>query len=180
MAKRLYITFVFISLVLGYAAFEAYKLDSKLSKNNNQVFAPKILPALDFQNWPLKKEFQIDKNKTIILHFWATWCLPCEKEFPLIIDLASKMVDQEDIVFYLVSVNDQDKDLKKFLHAFGNLPKNIVVLLDNNQTHKKKFGSFKLPETLIYNKFGQYLTKFSGAQDWSHPDFIQYLNSISK
>jgi thiol-disulfide isomerase/thioredoxin len=47
------------------------------------------------------------RDKVIFLGFWASWCMPCQAEFPDVEALKSKMGDR--VVFYMLS--DEAPDL---------------------------------------------------------------------
>ena len=80
--------------------------------------------------------------------------------------------------FFLVAVNDNKKDLKKFLKRFKSLPTNIKILLDNSGTLMSSFGVVKVPETFIFDNKGRSLKKFSGPQDWSYSYYFKTINDL--
>ena len=58
--------------------------------SNDDLPANFVLP--DFENRAVRlDQFQ---GKTVFLNFWATWCGPCEREMPLIIDIAENFPDE--------------------------------------------------------------------------------------
>lgn len=58
------------------------------------------------------------QGKTVLINFWATWCLPCRQEMPEIVKAYSKYHDRG---FEVVAVDEQeDRDtIKKWVDAFG-------------------------------------------------------------
>jgi thiol-disulfide isomerase/thioredoxin len=56
------------------------------------------------------------KGQTVIVSLWATWCDPCVKEFPWVMELAR---ERKDIVFLAVSIDDPDAraTLESFVRA---------------------------------------------------------------
>lgn len=61
------------------------------------------------------------KGKVILLNFWATWCPPCQKEMPYLVDLQRKYGDQD---LQIVSIGlDEKRKLKNFARTVGiNFP----------------------------------------------------------
>ena len=62
----------------------------------------------------LKEVRREQGTRAVLLNFWATWCLPCVEEFPMIVDLNKKYKSGEFKV-YFVSVDwldDKDKVIK--------------------------------------------------------------------
>jgi thiol-disulfide isomerase/thioredoxin len=45
------------------------------------------------------------RGKIVVLNFWATWCLPCRDEMPMLSKLASKY-DAKDVAFLAASIDD--------------------------------------------------------------------------
>ncbi len=51
--------------------------------------APAVTPSARFITpAQLKATLASHKGHVVVLHFWATWCLPCLKELPLLAKLA--------------------------------------------------------------------------------------------
>lgn len=55
------------------------------------------------------------KGKVLLLNFWATWCVPCRKEMPLLAKLAQKLNARP---FALVTVSCDEPDQKAAAAAF--------------------------------------------------------------
>ena len=53
----------------------------------------------------LKATLASHKGRVVVLHLWATWCLPCLKELPLLAKLASEG-SSRGIDFLAVSLDD--------------------------------------------------------------------------
>ena len=103
-------------------------------------------------------------KKFSMVHFWATWCAPCEAELPAFINLAKKF---ERIAFVLIAVNDDDKKIRKFFKRFGKLPSNVYLSHDRDGKTSTRFGTIKLPETYLFAfKNGRHINKYIGAQEW--------------
>jgi thiol-disulfide isomerase/thioredoxin len=50
------------------------------------------------------------KGKTIVMDFWATWCVPCRAQRPMIQNVKKHFGDAQDLVFLAVST-DEDHSL---------------------------------------------------------------------
>ena len=98
------------------------------------------------------------KGRKIMLNFWATWCVPCIREFPLLIDYAAK--HQNDIVLIALSVDDPvdgkpvplDKFFAKFpaeMQADMKSPNIIIGYDPDKHISRDLFQVFRYPETYI-------------------------------
>lgn len=85
-------------------------------------------PAPDFALTDLDgKEHKLSdyKGKKVLLVFWATWCPPCRKEIPDLIELR-KTVSEDKLA--MLAISNEKPDLVKSFVAQANL--NYTVLLD--------------------------------------------------
>lgn len=57
-------------------------------------------------------------DRPVFLYFWASWCIPCEEEAPLIESLWPEYRD-EGWVFLGVNIWDAESDARRFLDRFG-------------------------------------------------------------
>lgn len=87
------------------------------------------------------------KGHLAILHFFASWCVPCEAEHPLL-----KRLAVSDTVF--VGINYKDKPLQalRFLSKFGN-PYHIVVS-DSDGRAGVSLAVSGVPVTFVIDQHG--------------------------
>jgi len=71
-------------------------------------------------------------NDVIIVDFWATWCEPCIKEFPSIINFVKKY-DDTNVKFVSISVDDDTLALKKFLERNLSFKEKDITLKNFNE-----------------------------------------------
>lgn len=117
------------------------------------------------------------KGKKVILNFWASWCAPCIKEFPILLDAAH---DNPDTVLIALSSDLNEEAITKFMAktAFKFDAPNILIALDTDQAITSGiFNTFKLPETLIIDEDQTIRHKFIGA-NWSAQDLQNWLDKI--
>lgn len=110
-------------------------------------------------------------GKIVILNFWASWCTPCIKEFPLLI--AATTAHPDDVVLVALSSDIEATAIEAFIQKMDALnfdAPNILLSWDENQTVTAGvFQTFKLPETIIIAPNQQMVHKFVGA-NWTAVD----------
>lgn len=183
--KKIGVFFGLIVFVFGYAVYDAIKVDKMLTTktltNTGSVITS--IPEVSFFKYPpdLDKKILLSnlskEGNNIIVHFWATWCAPCEKEFPDLMEAVKILEEKENLKFVLVAVRDDQKKIKRFLKKYNVDSKNIVLLEDRNSDHKL-FGTYKLPESYLFSSNGNLLKKYPGVQSWTQKHIISFLKSL--
>jgi cytochrome c biogenesis protein CcmG/thiol:disulfide interchange protein DsbE len=87
-------------------------------------------------------------GKVWLFNVWASWCVACRSEHPLINDLASlKLVE-------IIGLNYKDtpSDAQKWLNRLGN-PYQVSVM-DSNGRVGIDWGVYGVPETFLVDKKG--------------------------
>lgn len=97
-----------------------------------------------------------------LVHFWATWCVPCIDEVKLIRALADDLSSEPDFGLVMVAVAD---DQGKIVRVLGE---DVAeeTLYDPDWKVTKRFDTHKLPETHLVQD-GKIIDSFIGVTDWS-------------
>jgi cytochrome c biogenesis protein CcmG/thiol:disulfide interchange protein DsbE len=82
-----------------------------------------------------------------VINFFASWCVPCIAEMPLLLELKREGVGVDGI-----AVRDRPEDIAAFLKANGD-PYGAVGA-DPNSNVQIQFGSSGVPETFIVDPYG--------------------------
>ena len=108
----------------------------------------------DFETNILEEILKTDKIK--IVNFWASWCLPCEVEHPILMGLSKKSE------FIIIGVNYKDtiEGADKFLNEKGN-PFDLVVI-DDEGMMGIEMGLTGVPETFVVNEEGKIIYRIVG------------------
>jgi len=95
------------------------------------------------------------QGKVTLVNFFASWCIPCRAEHPLLAGLTGKG-------FVLVGVNYKDKpeDAKAWLDRLGD-PYDVLVADRQGQTGID-FGVYGVPESYLIDKQGRIRFKQTG------------------
>lgn len=151
--------------------------------NTSEAYVLKELPEMEVkevnsENKTPLKSYLNENPKGLMVHFWGTWCAPCEKELPDFIKMV-KNLENKKVKAILYAINDEEKKIRKFLDKkIGPLPSNIILAIDNESKALERFGTMKVPETFAFNEKGMMVKKFVGPQEWMAPYFNDYLSNL--
>jgi len=88
------------------------------------------------------------KGKVWILNVWASWCVPCLQEHPLLVDLSKQRV----VPIYGLNYKDGRDNALKWLATHGN-PYALSVM-DADGRVSIDYGVYGVPETYVIDKDG--------------------------
>jgi cytochrome c biogenesis protein CcmG/thiol:disulfide interchange protein DsbE len=96
------------------------------------------------------------KGKVSVVNVWASWCVPCHDEAPLLVQLA------KDQRLQVVGINYKDAadNARRFLGRYGN-PFGIVGV-DGNGRAAIEWGVYGVPETFVIGRDGTIVYKMVG------------------
>ena len=96
------------------------------------------------------------KDEVTVLNVWASWCVPCRDEAPLLMTLA----DDKRIRVIGINYKDQPDNARRFLGRYGN-PFGIVGV-DGNGRASIEWGVYGVPETFLVGRDGRIAFKLVG------------------
>jgi cytochrome c biogenesis protein CcmG/thiol:disulfide interchange protein DsbE len=108
------------------------------------------------------------EGKVSVVNVWASWCVPCHDEAPLLTELG------RDSRLQIVGINYKDSpdNARRFLGRYGN-PYGIVGV-DANGRASIEWGVYGVPETFIVGRKGTIVYKLVG------PVTADNINSVLK
>ena len=96
------------------------------------------------------------KGEVTVLNVWASWCVPCRDEAPLLLALAA------DRRIRVVGINykDQPDNARRFLGRYGN--PFVANGTDANGRAAIEWGVYGVPETFVVGRDGRIAYKLIG------------------
>jgi cytochrome c biogenesis protein CcmG, thiol:disulfide interchange protein DsbE len=96
------------------------------------------------------------KGKVSVVNVWASWCVPCHDEAPLLVEVGS------DKRLQVIGINYKDApdNARRFLGRYGN-PYGIVGV-DGNGRAAIEWGVYGVPETFVVGREGTIVYKMVG------------------
>lgn len=119
---------VVINLVSYYKSLD-------LNKNRLEITSFELLDGTTYE---------IEKDKPILIHFWASWCPICALEEQNI-----ETISKDYQVITIATQSGSNKEIKEYLEK-NNL--SFKVVNDDFATLSQKFNIKAFPTTFIYDK----------------------------
>jgi len=123
------------------------------------------LTPVDQASYP--KVIAAHKGKVVLANFWATWCVPCRKEMPQLVELSRKLAARGfDLVMISADEAEQQGAAAKLLqdnHAVGATF--LLKTADNDKFYPAvdaKWSSGELPALFLYDRNGKKVRSFIG------------------
>ncbi|MGH2698820.1 MAG: TlpA family protein disulfide reductase [Actinomycetota bacterium] len=100
------------------------------------------------------------KGHPVVVNFWASWCLPCREEAPLL-ERTWRQYREEGVIFLGVNIKDAESDAKAFVDEFDIT---YPMVRDLDQELTRAFGVRGLPETFFVDHEWRFVGTESGAE----------------
>lgn len=102
------------------------------------------------------------RGKAVVVNFWASWCIPCRDEAPVLQKTYERYRDQ-GLVVLGVDVNDFRQDARRFMKRYGL---SYPVVYDGKGSTVGKWGVRGFPETFFVDRSGKLVgERIEGAVD---------------
>ena len=157
------LTFVFLQTLIINSAEGREDSFAKMGvvPSKNEKLAPDFTLETPTGEKLSLKDF---KGKTILLHFWATWCVPCKKELPTI-QKVYELLSPNNFEVIAISIDrNNTANVKKYIKDY-NLT--FPVLLDQSQNVRKDYFILGLPTSYLIGADGNLKGFISGAREWN-------------
>jgi cytochrome c biogenesis protein CcmG/thiol:disulfide interchange protein DsbE len=100
------------------------------------------------------------RGHPVVLNFWASWCIPCRDEAPLIEEIWRE-VHSHGLIVLGVDTQDLESPARAFIKQYRITYPNVR---DPDGSVGRLFGTTGVPETFFISADGRIFGKFPGAQ----------------
>ena len=98
----------------------------------------------------LRHNIDSGKGRVLVINYWATWCVPCVKEFPGLVALRQQY-PESDLHLVGISVDYNIRPVENFLKQHKV---NFPIYLDNGEI-SEMLSIKSIPRTVIYSRSGE-------------------------
>ena len=146
---------IFLVAVISLAAF--------LYNYTSETFSPsdKVIGEFFYDRDGEKISAEAVKEmEYVLVYFSANWCPPCRKFTPELIKFYNAYSDDYDFEVILVSLDNSEKDMFKYMRKF-NMPWLAAPYHNYNMTKRlnNEYGGRGIPNLVLLDKSGKVLSK---------------------
>lgn len=176
--KRILITVVII-LVSTLFFNRSYPENSFSYQYNSLALSGEVgEKAAEFELYTLsgeKLKLSDYSGKVVILDFWATWCPPCRKGIPDLIDLQKSFKDELVVIGISLDQPSARANLEAFIKQYGI---NYHVVLGNVEVAMAYGNIQAIPTSFVLNRKGVIVNKFVGLVNKS--EYKKIIEELTK
>lgn len=138
-------------------------------------------PAPNFTLQPLAQTAPISlskyKGRVVYLDFWASWCGPCRKSFPLL-DAMKQALAPQGFEVLAINLDENKADALRFLKRH---PVSFTTLHDPKEITPKRYGLKGMPSSYLIDRKGNVIKIHTGFKRADMPHIRQaVLNALKQ
>lgn len=192
MLRKVVLVVLAISLYVASVSCSESQAETKTKSVTPVYTISKVMPSKDgylvdfkFNQDGKEKSFaELTKGKVVFLNFWGTWCGPCKREIPDLIEISNDLKNKDFIAIGVameqpqsISANDAAKKVADFGNDKGIPYMNFVAEPSVTNDIKNAYGKVPaVPTTFIIDKSGKIVEKIVGARDKA--TFMTAINKV--
>ena len=170
-----FLTIVFMLFVLNNTNGEPDEGPLPPGYNPNAVSGERVAPDFELMTTDGKLLKLSDyRGKIVIIDFWATWCPPCRKGIPDLVELKNEFKDDLEIIGISVDkiTRGTQDQIVPFMKKMGiNYP-----IVHGTMEVADSFGGIRsIPTTFVIDKKGNIVSQYVGLAPKKN-----YVNDIKK
>ncbi len=172
--KRVLVMSFFFSFLLMNTVTLSSCTDEKPRNENNQDIENNVMTSDegpitdgDVKNFTLKSTDGKDvsladyRGKVVLVDFWATWCPPCRKGIPDLVELQKQYGDK----FVVIGITlDREKTLKDVVPFVESYKINYPVVYGTDEVVNHFGGVEAIPTAFMLDQNGKVVSKHVGLQ----------------
>ena len=142
-------------------------------------------PPLVVASWEeVQQMVAAHEGKVVVLDLWSTWCLPCMKEFPHLVEIHQDFPDHVACISvslnYTGAEDETPEDMREQVMPFLTAKKAFfqnVISRDPDNVVMERISLASIPAVMVFGRDGTLLKRFDNDQGlygegFTYPDNI--------
>jgi thiol-disulfide isomerase/thioredoxin len=119
------------------------------------------------------RDFQ---GRIVVISFWATWCGPCRKELPVLVNL-QKQATRDKLVVLSVNWRQNHDSFREIKKIFKDMGTDITLISDERGRAGDAYGVTAIPHMVIVGRDGRIAAIHVGYSESEIPVIVDEINS---
>ncbi len=115
------------------------------------------------------------EGRPVVINFWASWCIPCREEAPLL-ERTWREYKDDGVVIVGINIKDSVTAAKEFIDEFDIT---YPIVRDESGELERAFGLTGLPETFFIDHEWKFIGSASGSEVGARQGIV-VLGAISE
>lgn len=181
--KKLLPVLLFIMAFTGFLAsqilWDSYDLNAKQveqDKQKHSVYETNFQGLKFTTTRQTTVELRSVKAPIVVLNFWASWCIPCLKEFPSLVKFQEKYKGQVQVI----GINgDEESPLENIQKIEKKYALNFESVVDSDSAISNKFLINTYPVSIVFHN-GKVIYVNKRIHDFMASDFLTLIDDALK
>ncbi len=156
-------------LVFSVFAMVAFKSDKKIPSIDIKDLNGKVVNTDEFVN----------NGKITVLSFWATYCVPCQRELDIYNEVYEDWVENYDLEIVAITV-DNARQLAKVKPLVAQKQWPFTILSDVNSELMKAMNFSFIPQTFILDQKGNIVFDHTGFKPGDEYEMEEIFEKLTK
>lgn len=136
-----------------------------------------MLYRLDEEQYVSQINLNDYRGSTVIVNFWAIWCMPCRREMPILQDISHELKDRGLVVIGINSGLEKDPDNEEIVEFLNYLNIDYPVGYGDSESKiEQDYSIVGLPSTFIIDREGNIRYRWLG--EWKKEAFYNAVVSV--
>lgn len=100
-------------------------------------------------------------GRVVVVNFWGTWCAPCRRELPELVDLGHAFAPRGVVVVGIAIDSGEPSEIREFADTYGV---DYDIWISTTEVAITEFNAVGYPYTLLIDREGFIRNEYLGAQ----------------
>ena len=165
-----------LMLVAGYVSSCSF-MPLSISDSNKASDFNLTLYRLDDRQSVSQIDLNDYKGSTVVVNFWAIWCMPCRREMPVLQDISDEFKDRGLVVIGINSGLEKDADNEEIVEFLNYLNIDYPVGYGSpGSTIEQDYSIVGLPSTFLIDSEGNIRYKWLG--EWKKDTLYNAVTTV--